>query len=263
VSASQAVIGFVAALLISVVTAPVGISGAVFLLPVQLSILQVPTPSVTPTNLLFNVVATPGSLLRYRKQLQFSGPLTRHMVVGTLPGVIAGAAIHVYLVPGPTTFRIIAAAVLIPIGCWLLVRSPRQVSDRDRPTIMRPRTISVLAFAVGCVAGIYGLGGGSILGPILVGSGMAVAVVAPAALASTFVTSLVGVLAYGLLALTNPGTVAPNWVLGLVCGAGGLIGGYLGARLQPRLPERALRVLLGALAVGLGLAYLIQATITS
>ena len=52
--------GFLAGLLISIVTSPVGVSGAVFLLPVQLSVLHVPSPAVTPTNLLFNVVSGPG-----------------------------------------------------------------------------------------------------------------------------------------------------------------------------------------------------------
>lgn len=55
---------FAAALLISTLTAPVGVSGAVFLLPVQLNILHVPNPSVTPTNLIYNVIAGPGALLR-------------------------------------------------------------------------------------------------------------------------------------------------------------------------------------------------------
>ncbi|MFF5230234.1 hypothetical protein [Dactylosporangium sp. NPDC000521] len=43
-------------------------SGAVFLFlflfPVQLSVLHVPSPAVTPTNLLFNVVSGPGALAR-------------------------------------------------------------------------------------------------------------------------------------------------------------------------------------------------------
>jgi uncharacterized membrane protein YfcA len=89
---------------------------------------------------------------------------------------------------------------------------------------------------------------------------MPVARVAPAALTSTLITSVAGALTYGLLALTAPGDVAPNWVVGLACGLGGLLGGYVGARLQPRLPERGLRILLGALATGLALLYLIQAT---
>ncbi len=97
------------------------------------------------------------------------------------------------------------------------------------------------------------------LGPILVGRGLPVARVAPAALAATFATSVVGPLTYALLAVASPGDVAPDWELGLACGVGGLIGGYLGARLQPRLPETALRLLLGALATGVGALYVAHA----
>jgi uncharacterized membrane protein YfcA len=57
-----------AGLVIAALTTPVGVSGAVFLLPMQVSLLGVPSPAVTPTNLLFNVVATPGGLLRYRRR---------------------------------------------------------------------------------------------------------------------------------------------------------------------------------------------------
>jgi uncharacterized membrane protein YfcA len=57
---------------------------------VQLSVLNIPTPAVTPTNLLFNVVATPGALARYRTQHQLTGPLSRQLITGTLPGVLAG-----------------------------------------------------------------------------------------------------------------------------------------------------------------------------
>ena len=39
------------------------VSGAVFLVPVQVSILHTPNPALTPTNLLYNVIAIPGALL--------------------------------------------------------------------------------------------------------------------------------------------------------------------------------------------------------
>jgi uncharacterized membrane protein YfcA len=58
--------GMVIAAVIAAVTAPVGVSGAVFLLPVQLSVPHVPSPAVTPTDLMFNVIATPAALIRYR-----------------------------------------------------------------------------------------------------------------------------------------------------------------------------------------------------
>lgn len=69
------VAGLVAGPLIAVVTAPVGVSGPVFLLPGQLSVFAVPSPSVTPTNLLFNVVAGPGALLRHHRDGRLLSPL--------------------------------------------------------------------------------------------------------------------------------------------------------------------------------------------
>jgi hypothetical protein len=68
-----------------------------------------------------------------------------------------------------------------------------------------------------------------------------------------------GVATYGLLSLTTEGRICPNWRIGLLCGLGGLIGGYLGARLQPRAPEAGLRILLGSLGVGLAVTYVTQA----
>nr|WP_203730840.1 sulfite exporter TauE/SafE family protein [Streptomyces sp. SID12501] len=249
----------VAGLLIATVTAPVGVSGAVFLLPIQLSVFGVPSPAVTPTNLLFNVVAGPGALWRYRRDGALHGDLARRLVLGTLPGVVIGAAIRVFALPGPGVFRLLIAALLLPLGLWLCLRTLTTAHHQEPPAgELPPRTLTGLALAVGVVGGIYGIGGGSLLGPILAGRGLPVARVAPAALAATFATSLVGAAAYALLSLVSSGEVAPDWWLGLACGTGGLIGGYLGARLQPRLPERTLRLTLGVLATVFGALYAAQ-----
>lgn len=231
--------GLAAGLLIATSTAPVGVSGAVFLLPVQLSVFGVPNPAVTPTNLLFNVIAGPGALWRYGRTGALRGPLTRRLVAGTLPGVILGAFIRVFALPGPTVFRLLIAGLLLPLGLWLCARTLRPANERAATAEPSARSVTALALAVGVVGGIYGIGGGSLLGPILVGRGLSVARVAPAALASTFATSVVGAATFALLSVVSSGDVAPDWSLGIACGAGGLIGGYLGARLQPHLPETA------------------------
>lgn len=51
--------------------------------------LGTPSPAVTPTNLLYNVVATPGALDRFWRQGQTGGRLTTVLLAGTIPGVIA------------------------------------------------------------------------------------------------------------------------------------------------------------------------------
>ena len=65
----------VAAYGIAVLATPAGISGVVLLLPFQVSVLGTPSPAVTPTNLLYNVVATPGALYRYWRQGEKVGGL--------------------------------------------------------------------------------------------------------------------------------------------------------------------------------------------
>ena len=114
----------------------------------------------------------------------------------------------------------------------------------------------VLAAAVGCVGGIYGIGGGSILAPILIGSGRRSAEVAPAALASTFVTSVAGVITFMVLSLHYHGSVAPDWPTGIALGVGGLAGAYTGARVQSPLPGLLIRRVMGVLVVAIGARYL-------
>ena len=235
-------VGALCAFLLALVTTPAGVSGAVLLLPIQLSVLHVPSPAVTPTNLLFNVAAVPGGLLRFWHERRLLNPLTWLLVAGTLPGVIAGAIIRVELLSGGRAFQLIAAGVLLPLGLWLALgasASRPTRADTDPPSDARRSGCS--RSLVGTVGGIYGIGGGSILAPILLALGYSAYEVAPATLAATFLTSIAGIVTYQVLQTTHGGAIAPDWALGAFLGAGGFAGSYLGARLQRRLPERTLR----------------------
>ena len=94
------------------------------------------------------------------------------------------------------------AAVLVPTGAWLLLGQPSPSGPGDA----HRKLILGLALAVGTVGGIYGIGGGSILAPILVGLGFTVFEVAPAALAATFLTSVAGVVTFALLSIDASAT---------------------------------------------------------
>jgi uncharacterized protein len=258
------VVALVAAYVIATLATPAGVSGAVLLLPFQVSVLGTPSPAVTPTNLLYNVVATPGALYRYRKQGQTGGRLVLVLVGGTLPGVVAGSVIRVELLPGPRVFDLVVAAVLLPLGIWLALSRPQRTgsSDDGHPhaaraaRILADPALIVLAAVVGCVGGIYGIGGGSILAPILIGTGRSPADVAPAALASTFVTSVAGVITFTILSVSHHGSIAPDWPTGIALGLGGLAGAYTGARIQSRLPELVIRRLVGVLVIAIAARYL-------
>jgi uncharacterized protein len=251
------VVALAAAYVIAVLATPAGISGAVLLLPFQVSVLGTPSPAVTPTNLLYNVVATPGALYRYWRQGQPGGRLALVLIAGTLPGVVAGSVIRVELLPGPRVFDLVVAVVLVPLGAWLALTRPAGRAGAARPARLIPGpALIALSAAVGCVGGIYGIGGGSILAPVLIGTGRPPAEVAPAALASTFVTSVAGVITFTVLAIHAHGPVAPDWATGLALGAGGLAGAYTGARIQSRLPDALIRRLVGILVIAIGGRYL-------
>jgi uncharacterized protein len=250
------VVALVAAFAIAVITTPAGVSGAVLLLPFQVSVLGTPSPSVTPTNLLYNVVACPGAMWRYRRQGQTGGTLTWLLLAGTLPGVVAGSVIRVYVLPGPVVFDFVVAAVLIPLGTWLAL-APANHADTDGRARLRRVVTGLIAAVAGCVGGIYGIGGGSILAPILIADGQPASQVAPAALTSTFVTSLGGVVTFSILSINHHGSIAPDWPTGIALGIGGLAGGYAGARLHARMPEALIRRVLALVVVAIGIRFLV------
>jgi uncharacterized membrane protein YfcA len=168
-----------------------------------------------------------------------------------MPGVIVGSVIRVEFLPGPRAFDAIIAVVLIPLGTSLVLR--RSVTHPTGRGALLP--IVPIAALVGCVGGIYGIGGGSILAPILIGAGRPPSEVAPACLASTFFASVAGVVTFLALAVGAHASVAPDWSVGLVLGAGGVLGAYCGARLQPHLPDEAIRRILGGLVAAIGARY--------
>ncbi len=120
--------------------------------------------------------------------------------------------------------------------------------------------IMVLCFIVGIVGGIYGIGGGAIVAPFLVTFfGLPVYTVAGAALMGTFVTSVAGVAFYSLLASLYPQvSVAPDWILGILFGLGGMAGMYLGARCQKFIPAKAIKWMLVVVIIGTALKYVTE-----
>ncbi|MEW5705379.1 MAG: sulfite exporter TauE/SafE family protein [Actinomycetota bacterium] len=117
--------------------------------------------------------------------------------------------------------------------------------------------IFALSFIVGIVGGIYGIGGGAIIAPFFVSFfRLPVYTVAGAALMGTFVTSVAGVAFYQAIAPLYPGmSVAPDLLLGLLFGIGGMIGMYFGARCQKYVPARAIKWMLSGIIIFTALKY--------
>ena len=108
------------ALVVSTFTSMGGVSGAFLLLPFQVSILGFTSPAVSPTNLVFNIVAIPSGVYRYLREGRMNWPLTWVVILGTLPGLLFGALIRVSWLPDPRNFKLFVGCVLLYIGLWLL-----------------------------------------------------------------------------------------------------------------------------------------------
>jgi uncharacterized membrane protein YfcA len=275
-----------AAFAVSALTAPAGVSGAFLLLPFQVSVLGFTSPAVSPTNLIYNVVATPGGVYRYVREERVVWPLAWVVILGTLPGAFMGALLRVTVLADPRTFEVFVGLVLLYFGVRLLygVAAHRRFGEGSVPGGSSVRIVAAspfrveyeyggktyafgtpaifaLSLGVGVIGGIYSIGGGSIIAPFLVTVfGLPVYTVAGATLIGTFVTSVAGVAFYELLAITGFGggaPIAPDWLLGLTLGLGGLAGTYAGARLQRHVPERLIRGVLGVLVTLLALKYVL------
>jgi len=275
------------ALGISLLTSSAGVSGAFLLLPFQISMLGFAGPAVTPTNHLFNVVAIPSGVYRYVREGRMLWPLALVIMAGTIPGVVAGALVRIYLLPDARTFKLFAGLVLLFIGIRVAQRvlnGPRS-GDRSGADLMGQLQVAVQRFdlsrleyafagqthgvsvpmlglltaVIGVVGGAYGVGGGAIISPLLVSFfDLPVHTIAGATLFGTCLTSVVGVIFFTLTpALLGMGGMQPDWRLGGLLGAGGLIGMYLGARLQRFLPARLIEVLLVLIVSGVALMYVV------
>jgi len=273
---------------VSFFTAMVGISGAFLLLPFQVSVLHYGTPSVSATNLVYNLLATPGGIYRYLREGRLLWPLALVISLGSLPGIAIGFGLRVTWLADAGRFQVFVGAVLAYLAYrilaeflpWTKPHQPPPASKTGSEVGTRIENVRVLAgrllfdfqgqghdfslagmfllaLAVGVVGGVYGIGGGAIIAPFCVTLfRLPIYVVAGAALTGTLVSSLAGVAFYSLLPAPPGMQTQPDWALGLLFGLGGLAGMFAGAGLQKHVPQRALKVLLGTLLGGGALRYL-------
>lgn len=263
------------AFIISFFTSMAGISGAFLLLPFQMSVLGFRSPAVTSTNFLYNVTGTPGGVYRYVKECRFVWPVAFLILAGIIPGVLVGYYIRITYLPDPKTFKLFVGCVLLTIAfklfkkVWTEKNTKKEntcaLSERvEKASIGMSTTrfdfqgvtysfstgaLLILALAVGVVGGTYGVGGGSIIAPFCITFfKLPVYAIAGAVLLGTFTSSAAGVAFYSLIPI-NGSTFAPDWLLGILFGLGGLLGMYFGAKMQKYTSEKWINLILGIVII--------------
>ncbi|MEM1578423.1 MAG: sulfite exporter TauE/SafE family protein [Archaeoglobaceae archaeon] len=281
-------------------TSPTGVSGAFLLLPFQVSVLNFVSPSVSATNLVYNLIAIPSGVYRYIREDRMAWPIASITILATLPGVFIGAHLRVKYFFDPKLFKFFVGLVLLYLGLRVLysvVRPSKAAKELEKKFKERVREIRkerskmlvsglsseatvktkriglkkieyefwgetfsfppiplfLISFAIGVIGGIYGIGGGAILAPILTSIfNLPIYTIAGATLLGTFLTSAFGIPVY--YSLSYP----PDWKIGIALGIGGFFGMYLGARFQKFLPERIIRLCLSVIVLATSANYILQ-----
>ena len=118
-------------------------------------------------------------------------------------------------------------------------------SSADSRSRFDPRLI-IIAAAGGALSGFFGVGGGIVLVPLIM-----YFLAAPRKTAhATSLGAIVALSFAGMLGFAVSGEV--DWVVGFTIGAGGLIGGVLGAHLMNRLSPQTLRVVFAVVLIVAG-----------
>ncbi|MEE8399428.1 MAG: sulfite exporter TauE/SafE family protein [Desulfobacterales bacterium] len=128
------IIPLIVAFVISFFTSMSGVSGAFLLLPFQMSFLGFTSPSVSPTNLVYNIVAIPSGIYRYIREKRMAWPLATIILVGTIPGVGLGAFLRIRYLPDPRHFKFFVGCVLLYISLRLLYDLTTRAGEKKLKT---------------------------------------------------------------------------------------------------------------------------------
>ena len=243
-------IGFVIALVIALT----GVGAGVITAPLLILFLHVPVETAVSTALAYSAVVklivVPAQIARR----QVSWHVLKYMLVGGLPGVIAGSFFFRHVArtgPSYALYFVLGVIILFTSG-WHLFRyfHPSGIS---RPTVEGPWSVAAIMLPVGAEVGFSSSGAGALGTVALLGlTGL------PAA-------QVVGTdLAFGLcIALAGTGVhLLGGSYLGpllLKLAIGGILGGIAGTIAAPRIPNRQLRLALSLWLIIIGAQFCFEA----
>lgn len=210
----------------------VGGGGSILAVPLLVYVVGVPSPHVAVGTaaiaVALNAAVSLGAhawrgAVKWRCALVFAGA----GVAGSLLGAELGKAID-----GQRLLALFGL-VMIAVGLSMLKPPAKPANENVRLTQesaphLLPRLIG-MGFAVGALAGFFGIGGGFLIVPALM---LATGMTLPSAVA----TSLLAVMAFGLATATSYGVSRLiDWPLAVLVVGGGVLGGMAGARLNALL----------------------------
>lgn len=186
------------------------------------------------TSLVAIVVIAPAALVGFALEGAVSVGPALVLAAGGISGAWAGAAVMGRI--SATRLRQIFALLLLVVAARLLV--PSEIVTGGGALALdgaRLAALAALGVTAGVLSAVMGVGGGIVLIPALVlGFGFSAAVAEGTSLLFMIPTALVGAVRHARSGYTD-------WRLGLMLGAGGVLGALVGAQLALALPAAVLQ----------------------
>ena len=228
---------------------------------IQLPVLLVALPptlvvSALGTNKLSSVIGTSAAAATYARRSPPDPRTALPMAVAAFIGAAIGA-VTATRIP-PEVFRPVVAAVLLVVWLWTLLRPSMGEADELRWAGRRRHYVVAVAlgFAIGCYDGLIGPGTGAFLVFVLVSLlGYSFLQASATAKFVNLGTNIAALIVFGL-----GGHVL--WALGLLMGAGNLVGGVTGARTAVARGSSFVRLVLLVVVGALIVVLLVQSVLS-
>jgi uncharacterized protein len=239
----QLIVGFLVAMTIGLT----GVGGGVLTVPILILFLNVPMADAVGTALAFSAVVKVPACFVYLRRRRVDFRVLRLMLLGGVPGVIAGSLLLSGLEnAGMKDFVLGAVGATIALTAALNLARMLAGNDSVRPSVDRARLLPPLTLGIGLEVGFSSAGAGA-LGTLAL---LSLTQLGPAEVIGTDLVFGLTLSAVGGALHLGLGQWSPRLLLLLI--AGGLPGALIGARLATVLPARLLRGVLLVWLIYLG-----------
>ncbi|MFC0875122.1 sulfite exporter TauE/SafE family protein [Saccharicrinis sp. FJH2] len=234
------IISFIAAFVFSLG----GIGGAVILIPILIS-LGIPINVARPVGLFYNTISLTGASISNirNKLLDFRGAIP--IIISSFLFAIVGAWVSQFIPKQIILGLFIAFLVFSGFMFLFHKRKELDVYRKDNPIL----ALTLIGIFAGLLSGILGIGGGSIISPLLLMLGFNPKKITTITAFVVPFSSFSGFLTYWSLGVVD-------WKVSLIAAACGLAGATLGTifmhkKLDPKTVKKILAVILLLMAVKL------------
>lgn len=223
-----------------------GAGGAILLLPVLVYVAGMAPPQAVPMSMAVMSITSLTGALGYLRRGDVSLRLAVVFGSGGMAGAFTGTH-FTHLVPA-RVLMLIFAGVLLAVGTLMLLR--RNALTCSQPCL--PPRCFMIAFSIGLLTGLLGVGGGFLLVPALMRfAGLQARAAAGTSLALISLNSFVGLA--GQLRFVSVDWVAAGSIL-IFAVAGLLVGLRICSRIEVEYLKRGLAVLLVTIGLGIAIA---------